>query len=320
MDNSCELVFSKLETLLAGNLKVIMFTCSCGLDALDELGRDKKSYPPVLPLPVPCLGAVDELHILKAFQLGAEGVVLSKGAGCPHGVEGPTKPFRFAEKSLGALGLKGRLTFIDAKEDIPSRLNSFVDGLSRSPIKKKLKTKIKAAFKRDILAELLRSLSEATGKYPTLIIDDAEFPFGSPTVKENCTICAACTNMCPTGALSSEGQSLNFKYHRCISCDLCAKACPERAITLKNVVDFGRLVAGGAESICTASMARCIKCEKEYATEGMIKSTRARLKAAEASAGGEFSLEDQLKLLDYCEDCRPLIALSIYQEGEHGDS
>ncbi|MBU2559961.1 4Fe-4S binding protein, partial [archaeon] len=306
LDNSYESVFSKLACLLAGNLKTIMFTCGCGSEALDDLGKDRISYPPVLPLQVPCLGAVDELHILKAFSLGAEGVVLLKGTSCPHGVDGPTKPFRFAETVMETLGLQGRLTFIDAKEDIKARLNSFVDGLSPTPVKKKLETKTDGD-KRDVLVELIRNLAEATGKSPTLIINDAGFPFGSPTVGDNCTICGACTNMCPTGALKAKGPDLNFEYKRCIFCGLCAGACPEDAITLKNVVDFGRLAAAGAENLCTAQMACCLKCEKEHAPEGMIKSARARLKAAQAQAGGEFSLEDQLRLLDYCDDCRPLI-------------
>jgi ferredoxin len=320
LDLRDELVFSKIEALLAGNLGVLMFTCDCGSEILDKVGKDRISYPPVLPLFVPCLGAVNELHVLKAFELGAKGVVFLKGSTCPHGIEGPTNSFRFAETALEALEFEDRITFIDGTEDIPSKLMSFVDGLSTLPIKKKRKAKKTVSKdKRDTLVEILLSLSEATGKSPTLIIKDSEFAFGSPIVGENCTICAACTNMCPTGALKGEGSGLDFIYHRCISCGLCAKACPEDVISIDNVLDFGRLVAGHKERLFSATLARCVKCGKEYASEGMVKSARARIQKAELESGGEFSLKDQLKLMDYCEDCRPLIALSTYQGEEHGD-
>lgn len=320
-DFSDERVISGLGILLSGSLKVLMFTCPCGEGILDELGKDRVSYPPVLPVFTPCLGAVSEVQILAAFQLGAEGVALLKSnKDCPHGVEGPTKFFRFAKSALESLGLPDRLVFIDGAADVPSKLNSFVEGLSTPPVKKKKLFEITAADKRDALVELLSEISEATGKSPSLLIKESGFPFGSPNVGEGCTICAACTNMCPTGALFGEGNSLNFRYWRCIFCGLCAKACPEGALSIENVLDFGRLVAGDTERIFSAPMARCAKCGKEYVALGMIKSAKARIREADFTPGGEFSLEDQLKLMDYCEDCRPLIALSIYQGGEHGAS
>jgi heterodisulfide reductase subunit A-like polyferredoxin/coenzyme F420-reducing hydrogenase delta subunit len=314
-----ELVFSKMEALLGGSHKVLMFTCPCGSDVLDRLGREKTPYPPVLPLVVPCLGAVGEEHILKAFHLGAEGIILLGGHDCENGVDGPTPAYRFAESALEALGLHGRLEFIKSEEEVAGRITAFVRGLSPSPIKEVRSGEVTGADKRDLLVALMKDLSAATGKTPSMIIQHPEFPFATLAVGDDCTLCAACSNMCPTGALSREDSDLHFRYGRCIACGMCAEACPEGVLSMEKVLDFPRLVSGRSEGLFSAPMTKCSQCGRPFAAEAMVRSARERIKEAGAIPGGEFSLEDQLGLLDYCEDCRALVALEIYQGGVHGD-
>jgi len=50
-------------------------------------------------------------------------------------------------------------------------------------------------------------------------------------VEQNlCLLCAACTALCPTEALSMAGLSLEFESSLCNNCMLCLEACPAGAI------------------------------------------------------------------------------------------
>ena len=64
--------------------KVLLFTCNWNAyNGLEAAGAERLSYPPgVHPLKVACLGQVDPGVILKAFEAGADGVLM---LGCPPG-------------------------------------------------------------------------------------------------------------------------------------------------------------------------------------------------------------------------------------------
>ncbi|HAY21934.1 hydrogenase iron-sulfur subunit [Desulfobacca acetoxidans] len=64
--------------------KIIVFCCQwCSYAAADLAGSMRLQYPPnIRIIKVPCTGRVDILHILKAFECGADGVFLS---GCVLG-------------------------------------------------------------------------------------------------------------------------------------------------------------------------------------------------------------------------------------------
>lgn len=50
--------------------------------------------------------------------------------------------------------------------------------------------------------------------------------------EEKCTMCGACTAICPTGALYIERPSMEVKFNgdSCVVCQLCLKICPVRAM------------------------------------------------------------------------------------------
>jgi ferredoxin len=52
--------------------------------------------------------------------------------------------------------------------------------------------------------------------------------------EERCTYCGACLAVCPTDALSLEGESgvVTFRGEECVACELCIKACPPRAMEI----------------------------------------------------------------------------------------
>jgi heterodisulfide reductase subunit A len=91
---------------------VLCFACQwCSYGAADLAGVSRIQYPPnVRILRVPCSGRVDVLHVLKAFQNGADGVIIT---GCHigdcHYIDGNVKAkdrVDVMKKSLGALGIE----------------------------------------------------------------------------------------------------------------------------------------------------------------------------------------------------------------------
>jgi coenzyme F420-reducing hydrogenase delta subunit len=74
----------RLEKTIQSIPKVIVFTCNWNAySGLETAGVEHLSYSPsVHPLKVMCLGQISPGIILKAFEKGAEGVLL---LGCPVG-------------------------------------------------------------------------------------------------------------------------------------------------------------------------------------------------------------------------------------------
>ena len=64
--------------------EIVAFCCHyCAYTAADMAGSKRISYPPnVKIIRVPCTGKVDAIHIMKAFEKGADGVYV---AGCLEG-------------------------------------------------------------------------------------------------------------------------------------------------------------------------------------------------------------------------------------------
>ncbi len=90
---------------------VLCFACQwCSYGAADLAGVSRIQYPPnVRIIRVPCSGRVDVLHVLKAFQNGADGVIIT---GCLtgdcHYIDGNLKAKNrvvVMKKSLKALGI-----------------------------------------------------------------------------------------------------------------------------------------------------------------------------------------------------------------------
>ena len=63
---------------------IVAFCCHyCAYTAADMAGSMRRGYPPnVHIIRVPCSGKVDAIHIMKAFEKGADGVYV---AGCLEG-------------------------------------------------------------------------------------------------------------------------------------------------------------------------------------------------------------------------------------------
>lgn len=93
--------------------KIIAFCCTyCAFSAADLAGSMRLQYPAnVRIVKLPCSGTIDVLHILKAIEEGADGVIV---AGCMEGechfMEGNLRAkrrIRYAKRLLEEVGIEG---------------------------------------------------------------------------------------------------------------------------------------------------------------------------------------------------------------------
>ncbi len=93
--------------------EIVAFCCTyCAYAAADLAGSMRLRYPPnVKIVKMPCTGKIDALYILRAFEMGADGVYV---AGCREGnchfLEGnihAKRRVRHLKKVLDELGLGG---------------------------------------------------------------------------------------------------------------------------------------------------------------------------------------------------------------------
>jgi ferredoxin len=161
---------------------------------------------------------------------------------------------------------------------------------------------------REVLRLALRGLHDAAGPAaPMAVPMPDKAPFGLARVAaEGCTLCLACTMVCPTGAFSANPESpeLRFVEDACVQCGLCAATCPERVITLEPRLNFA---AAAAQPVVVKAEppAHCTVCAKAFGTRSSIDRVKAKL-----TASGHWMFADpaRLAVLEMCEDCRAIAA------------
>ena len=124
-----------------GPCKVILLTCNWNAySGLETAGVEKLSYPAgVFPVKVGCLGQVSAGAILKAFENGADGILI---LGCPpdqcrheFGARHAEEMYAEARDLLKVLGYSDaqfQLDRIAAGEgqELVNKVKQFVDGLN----------------------------------------------------------------------------------------------------------------------------------------------------------------------------------------------
>jgi len=303
-------LYSQIEELLDTNLEpnVLLFASEACKPILEEIGREKLTYPAVIPLFLPSAGAVSKEHILRALDLGAEGVILMDLSG-EKGIETAEEQVKFSNEVSKALGLGERAVLLEAKpEDGPAlttKIGDFVSKLQPSPIRNKEAAHLENLNNREALLALLSSLSKKTGAVPKAVLKEAGYPFAELSISSACTGCDTCTNMCPSEAIQKREGEITFHYGNCIACGLCAASCPEKAINLNRVADLGKLTEPKREALYKCELIECKNCGKAFITKEALQKILGMMEDNPL-----FNLEEQQELLsNYCEDCRPAVIL-----------
>ena len=122
--------------------------------------------------------------------------------------------------------------------------------------------------------------------------------FGRIRINDNCTLCNACKNFCPSNAIRKEENKIIFTHALCIACKLCVQACPEKAIEFENILDFENLQE---VVVFEDEMIKCPRCGKPHISKRAYEKMK--------------KLTGMEKSLLFCPQCRPLIILeSVYEE------
>jgi coenzyme F420-reducing hydrogenase delta subunit/formate hydrogenlyase subunit 6/NADH:ubiquinone oxidoreductase subunit I len=205
---------------------------------------------------VNCTGRVDPIHILRALEVGADGVLIS---GCHigdcHYTDGNVKAvkrFKFFKKILDEMGIGNRVNFehVSGAEaakwaDVITNMVERIRELGPSPLRD-------APELTDLHLDELHSKKERIHALLTAIANRMNYeiteplPFDAEEVSEGfgfpkrdaekCIGCYGCYSVCPEQAISMEDVDAKRKYGTmhasCLVCRECERACPQEAIEI----------------------------------------------------------------------------------------
>lgn len=307
----------RLRALLLGHAEaggrdavVLLHDAKHGEPLMDALARHGDGLPArVLPLRVNEVSQLDLTVLAAGFAWGAAGVRVLLPGRRGHGTEGLFRNLDYVGAALDGLGLAASLPRAAAIEtDDP-----FALGEALAPAAALRAGWAPARFlplgtPREVLRLALRGLHDAAGSAaPQVVPMPEKAPFGLARVAaEGCTLCLACTMVCPTGAFSAnpETPQLRFLEDACVQCGLCAATCPENVIALEPRLNFAE-AAAQPQVVKEEAPALCTRCAKPFGTQSSIARVKAKL-----TATGHWMFADpkRLAVLEMCEDCRAIEA------------
>jgi ferredoxin len=282
---------------------VICFMSEADAPALDVLPDN------VLPVLLEELASVGFEVWLAALCFGAASVYLLDCGSVPDMVSVPLKDqVQVAQSILEGFGYPGSvLSYITDVNDI-ARSNSLMPSIKPATYKTGNNKRQMAFFAIDHLYH------QAVDPARILAMPDAS-PFGRIMVDQQaCTLCMACTSVCPANAINAGGETPKLIFHEmnCVQCGICAKACPEQAISLEP-----RLLADSEQRLAAATLNEetpflCISCGKPFATQSVINIMMAKLQGH-----WMYQSERSRQRLRMCEDCR---VIDVMQDAEAMES
>jgi ferredoxin len=234
-------VLERLRALLGGYLDaggtdpvLLLYEARHGDDLVDWSARAGRGLPArVLPFAATELGQLGLEALAGGFAYGAASVVVL----VPPRKEGELGGLR---ANLGYLAAVldgqgyGAERLVEVSTEDPDELEAALWSLERHA------PPVPAAYlpmgNKRALARLALDHLHAKAPAPAGVVPlAAGAPFGTLRIDvEGCTLCLACVQVCPTGALldNPERPTLRFLEDACVQCGLCQNTCPERVITL----------------------------------------------------------------------------------------
>jgi ferredoxin len=307
-----EAVLKRLRTLLLTYAKaggrdpvLLLHGSAHGETLIDALARHGEGLPArVLPLALNEVTQADLSLFAAAFAYGASAVRVLGRARRAEGWDGMARNLDTAEAVLSGLGLGGAAPRAAAIEtDDPFTLGEALRAIPAMPFAFAPATFLPMGRPREITLTGFRALREAARAPAAAIALPAQAGFGLARVAaEGCTLCLACTMVCPTGAFAAnpETPQLSFIEDACVQCGLCAATCPEKVITLEPRLNLApeaaqRVVVKEEQPWC------CPRCARPFGMKSSIERVKAKL-----SASGHWMFSDpkRLAVLEFCEQCR----------------
>lgn len=274
-----------------------------GEPMLDALARHGDGLPArVLPLRVNEPTALDLSLLAGAFAWGASAVRVLLPGRRRHGAEGVLRNLDYVTAALAGLGLGQATPRAAAIEtDDPFTLGEALAAIPRAGFAFAPSTHQAIGTPREMALQAFRALREAAGAPAGTVALPALAPFGTTHVDTaGCTLCLACTSVCPTSAFSAnpERPQLRFLEDACVQCGLCAATCPEKVITLEPRLNFSD-AAATPRVVKEEEPAACPRCGRLFGTRASIARVKARL-----SGHWMFADPKRAAILDLCDACR----------------
>ncbi|AXR82223.1 4Fe-4S binding protein [Natrarchaeobaculum sulfurireducens] len=283
---------SALETVSSGGSRlpfvgsdpepvVIAFTARSVLPAVVEAAVDG---PPTVPIPVPNAGRVPAAQLLGTVAAGAGGVaVVADPDEAAAAVDEPTEAARATLEDLAGDAPVERVASAD-----PATVAATLEAVARDePL---------VDDPDPILAHGTTASALSAGAVDALT-DGPQTGVSVPALgsisvdADACTLCGACDNLCPTGAIVQHGaDALSVDPAACTGCGICV-VCPEDAIEVDETVD---VPLGDRHRAVEPDGIVCERCGDRFASAAGVEHVRDALDGTSAS-----SLE-----LECCPACR----------------
>lgn len=321
---------TKIRTLLntyerAGGEHAVLLLHSQerGQAMVDEVGRGARvgvgaGVPAnVIPLPVWHVASTGiELWLTAVAQGASHVALLATGEEAPQYLDALEAQAAVAQAILEGLGYAGShfsLLRSRSAADLDQHLQLLAKRRGDAPPARARYAV--ATEKRTTLELALDHLVEHAPARPESIPLPAGAPLGSIAVdKDKCTLCMSCVGACPASALQDNQQmpQLRLVEKNCVQCGLCAKTCPEKAITLQPRL---LLTPERKQSrvLNETQPYACIRCAKPFGTQKGIENMLGKLAGHAMFQGAAL---DRLKM---CADCRVIDIYSSQDEARITD-
>lgn len=295
---TCDALLARLRALLVtyrergGRDAVLLVHEEDGYEVLAAAARFGRGLPArVLPFAVNEITQLGFDHLAVALALGAQRIILL----LPRRKRDEAAGLRLQLAMVEALS-PGRALLLE--EETPDGLSGLLYGLPPMPAPPAADFLV-AGDRRGVRA---MALSHLAGPGAAPVAMPAGSPFGEVVLDApKCTLCMACTQACPTGALRADPERPRLSFHEqaCVQCGLCRATCPEAAVTLVPRLSFA---PQGARVLKEGEPARCVRCGKDFGILGVIE----RMATALADRHPMF-MGEAAKRLRMCEDCRVVV-------------
>ncbi|CAC9561034.1 Iron-sulfur cluster-binding protein [uncultured Gammaproteobacteria bacterium] len=294
IDDQAKKMHSLMSTYLnaGGTSAKILFHSADNLTLLPHMMEN------VLPIALEEVGCLGLESFLYAFCLGAESVIVHCADEPTQTLQALDKQTNLMHKILSSLGYNSNASFVQLVEQ-SSQISDGITPLNNTIGMIDLYNKRMRIFA--MIDFLYHYPNKNTLSQCDFTTDDDAY-FGEVLIDEKlCTLCMACTSVCPTKALSSGDINtpiINFQESLCVQCGLCVKSCPENAMQLNARLVFSDQQRSDKRSLNQDEPFKCIDCGKVFGSTQVVKRMMEKLK------GHSMFTDNKLINLEKCEDCR----------------
>ena len=254
----------------------------------------------LLTLPIEAQGSVGMDLWLCALAWGARRVILLDSPQLPVSVRRAlAPPLATAAALLSGLGYPPDSIVLRHAADLAQSITPAMPTITPAGFDTLAGQRTRIGFAVDHLT----AERNAHGSEPAPIIplpDGAAF--GNLSVNQAaCTLCMACTSVCPAQAIRAGDQTPQLIFHEanCVQCGICANACPEQAINLHPRYVTDPALRRRPTLLNEEPPFQCRACGRPFATRSAINTILGKL-----DGHPMFQSERAKYRLMLCEDCR----------------